>query len=200
MRRYSPQEKKRMRYTRDRIRYGESDKGTRTSVPRAKRKIQRAHRRTVSMQLHELRDAADDHPWDIEDLELVVARRKRFFSFGAETVEDYVRGRLQARTVNAGWNLFKTPLRPDDEEAIERFETMLVAWTASSRGENARLARLVSVYLDPEPWLALDFTVVRGVVGASHWHIERRALCFKTFLECRPEWRERLWTWIRSAT
>ncbi len=101
--RKTPQEKKSLSYARDRRNtYGESDKGSRTSIKRNKTKPSRAYRRSVNQILQSEASSSDLQNAELLDAEVRSVKRRKWRKCPDTPLGQYVKERLERRSRSVG--------------------------------------------------------------------------------------------------
>jgi len=126
----TPQEKKRLSYERDRRNaYGESDKGSRKSIPLHKRKVVRAYRKLTKQQLPKNELALDLDRAEAADASVRGVGRKSWRKVPDIPLGEFVARQKQARLSRAG--------RKTASKASSRAWRIVSAWCSTSGVLNA---------------------------------------------------------------
>jgi len=181
--RRTPQEQKRLRYTKDHVVLAEYPHLFRKSWPKKKAGRNQVYRRKV-------RQALIISPGETPDAQVLQSeaqtiRRKPILRWGAVSLQERVAIKLRIRRSRLGWDFFTRPYSTARDR--EHFVAFLTALTAGKSNESAKYALVVSEWIDPSsepqsPWLK--------VAEKRQW--------LRAFFRDEPEWEARLRNWIDS--
>ena len=181
--RRTPQEKKRLHYTKDHMVLAEYPHRFRKRWPKKKAQVNQAYRHAVRQALIATRHALD--PENAQSSSQAIPR-KPLQKWGVVSLRERVEIKRAVRRSRLGWNFFRQPYSSHRDRT--RFSVFLEALTAKQSDESIHHARVIAGWLAPvsdQPgWLKLEET--------HQW--------LRAFFKDEPGWEMRLRNWIMSQT
>lgn len=179
MKRLTPQEKKRLRYSKDHFVEAEYPHAFRRYWPKKKALASRAYRRTIR---HKLVNIQEIPVLEEVDTHIRAIRREEVNKGGATFLRELVDNKLSKRRHRLGWNFFKRPYSTVLDR--KRFIVFLASLTEGKSQESTEYARVVEQWLDPP-------------IESARWlRIVERQKWLHAFFQDEPEWENCLRQWV----